>query len=59
MSTADVWHSRKASVKCNSLVIIEILKEEYEIWQVLFYLLPVFQHFPFYARFADRRRGWF
>lgn len=32
MSTADVWHSRKASVKCNSLVIIEILKEEYEIW---------------------------
>jgi hypothetical protein len=55
MSTADVWHSRKASVKCNSLVIIEILKEEYEICLVLFNDLPDFQHFTFYARIRRLR----
>ena len=36
--------------KCNSLTIIEIMKEEYEIWLTLFNDLPHYQHFPFYAR---------
>jgi hypothetical protein len=40
----------QVSVKCNSLTIIEIMKEEYEIWLTLFNDLPHYQHFPFYAR---------
>jgi len=38
-----------SSVKWNSLAISEILKEEYEILLLFFYVLPHYQHFPFYA----------
>jgi|LSQX01.3.fsa_nt_gb hypothetical protein len=47
---ANKHEAYNSSVKCNSLTIIEIMKEEYEICLVLFNDLSHYQHFPFYAR---------
>jgi hypothetical protein len=40
----------QVSVKCNSLTIIEIMKEHPKIFLTLFKDLRHYQHFPFYAR---------
>ena len=39
----------KVSVKCNSLTLSEMLKEDSVIWLLFFYVLPHYQHFTFYA----------
>ena len=46
-----------AGVKCNSLIISKIKKEDSEIFGVFFYVLPHYQHFTFYARVSRPKKS--